>query len=186
MRAEPHAERLHETGDLLLGEMERAVEGHVLHEVREPALVFVFEHRTCLDDEPKLGARLRQLVLADVIAQAVRKCAYGNERIDRNGLAEGGVSKVDGRSRLLRAPKADDRRHGEDGKQQTDAGAKSHEVLCLQLPEIRSFQRVKARLARSNAPFSEWTCRKPPIRCALRGIRNHDGLVCARDSCVGG
>ncbi len=131
MRAEPHAERLHETGDLLLGEMERAVEGHVLHEVREPALVFVFEHRTGLDDQPKLGARLRQPVLANVIPQAVRQCTHGNERIDRNGLAEGGVSKVDGRSRLLRAPKADDRRHGEDGKQQADAGAKSHKVLSL-------------------------------------------------------
>src|SRR6186713_17441 len=100
MRAEPHAERLHETGDLLLGEMERAVEGHVLHEVRESALVFVFEHRTGLDGQPKLGARLRQPVLANVIPQAVRQCTYGNERIDRYGLTEGGVPKVDGRCGL--------------------------------------------------------------------------------------
>ena len=46
-------------GELLLGK-ERAVEGHVLDEVREPALVFVFLDRTGVDREPKLGARLRQ------------------------------------------------------------------------------------------------------------------------------
>ena len=85
--------------------MERAVEAHVLHKVRKPALVFVFVHRTCLDDEPKLGARLRQPVRADVIPEAVGKRADGNERIDRNGLVEGGASKVDGRCGCWAFPK---------------------------------------------------------------------------------
>ena len=131
VRAEPHAERLHEAGDLLLRKMLRAVEGHVLDEMREPALVFVFEHRTCLHHEPKLGARLRQPVLADVVAQAVRKRADGDQRIDRNGLAERRVLKVDGRGRLLGAGKADDRRHCKDRQQQANTGVKRHEVLSL-------------------------------------------------------
>ena len=56
VRAEPHAERLHEVGDVLLREVPGAVEGHVLDEVGEPALVVVFEDRARLDDEPKFGA----------------------------------------------------------------------------------------------------------------------------------
>ena len=88
MRAEPHAERLHEVRDLLLRKMQRAVERHVLDEMRQPPLVFVFEHRTCLHHEPKLGARLRQSVLANVVAQAVRQRANRDQRIDRNRLVE--------------------------------------------------------------------------------------------------
>ena len=94
MRAEPHAERLHEARDLLLRKMLRAVEGHVLDEMRQPPLVFVFEHRTCLHHEPKLGARLRQPVLANVVAQAVRQRANRDQRIDRNGLVERRVLRL--------------------------------------------------------------------------------------------
>ena len=64
VRAEPHAERLHEAGDVLLGEVQRAVEAHMLDEVREPALIFVFEHGARVDDEPKLGAGLAVALFA--------------------------------------------------------------------------------------------------------------------------
>ena len=60
---------------VLLGKVQRAVEGHVLDEVRKAALVFVFEHRARIDDEPKLGAGLRLPVLADVVAEPVRQRA---------------------------------------------------------------------------------------------------------------
>ena len=58
VRAEPHAERLHERGDVLPGEVPRAVERHVLDEVGQPALVVVLEHRPRLDHQPQFGARL--------------------------------------------------------------------------------------------------------------------------------
>ena len=75
--AEAHAERLDERHELLLGKVLGAVEGHVLDEVREPALVVVFENRAGVDDEPELGALLRLLVGADVVVQAVRRAAPG-------------------------------------------------------------------------------------------------------------
>ena len=58
-------------GDVLLREVQRAVEAHVLDEMRQPALVVVFEHRAGVDDEPQFGAALRLRVRADVVAQAV-------------------------------------------------------------------------------------------------------------------
>ena len=58
VRAEAHAGRLQEGDDVLLREVPRAVEAHVLDEVREPALVVVFENRSGIDDEPELGATL--------------------------------------------------------------------------------------------------------------------------------
>ena len=88
VRAEPHAERLHERDDVLLREVARAIEGHVLDEVRQPALVVVFEHRAGLDGEAKLGASLRLPVGAHVVAQAIRQRADGDLRIDRNRLVE--------------------------------------------------------------------------------------------------
>ena len=107
VRAEPHAERLHETRDLLLGTSVRAVERHVLDEMRQPAAVFVFEHRTCLHHEPEAGPRLRRSVLANVVAQAVWQRANRDQRIDRNRLVERRIFKVDGGGRLLGAGKAD-------------------------------------------------------------------------------
>ena len=78
----------------LLREVLRAVEGHVLDEVREAALVVVFEHRAGIDREPKLGAALRLPVGADVVAEAVRQRADGDLRIDRHDLVErGGLNR---------------------------------------------------------------------------------------------
>ena len=44
------------------GKVLGAVERHVLDEVRQPALVVVFENRAGVDDQPQLGALLRLLV----------------------------------------------------------------------------------------------------------------------------
>ncbi len=83
--AEAHARRLQERDHVLLGKVTRAVEGHVLDEVRQPALVVVFEHRPGVDDEPELGTILRLLVDADVVAHAVGQRADRDPRIDGNG-----------------------------------------------------------------------------------------------------
>ena len=90
VRTETHPERLHEAADVLSWKVPRAVEGHVLHEVREPALVVILEHGARVDDEPKLCATLGQPVLADVVAEPVRERADRNLRIDRHRLVEPG------------------------------------------------------------------------------------------------
>ncbi len=82
--AEPHPRRLQERDDLLLREVARAVERHVLDEVREAALVVVLEHRAGVDGEAELGAPGRLGVVADVVAQAVRQRADRDPRIDRH------------------------------------------------------------------------------------------------------
>ena len=90
VRAEPHAERLHEGAHGVAGKVPRAVERHVLDEVRHAALVFVLEHRTGLDGEPKLGARLGLPVLPDVVAESVGERADRDQRVDRHDLVERG------------------------------------------------------------------------------------------------
>jgi hypothetical protein len=108
--------------------------------MREPALVFVFEHGPCLDHEPKLGARLRQPVLADVIAQPVRQRADRNHRIDRNDQVEGRVFEVDGAGRPLSGGKADHRRQRKDRQQQANTGAQGHrDIVALNCRELTQF-----------------------------------------------
>ena len=104
VRAEAHADRLHERDDVLLREVARAVERHVLDEVREPALIVVFEDRAGVDDEPELGAALRLLVRADVVAQAVRQRADGDPRVDGNGRRQRRVLRAGGDGALSGAP----------------------------------------------------------------------------------
>ena len=67
MRAEPHAERLHEADDVLLGKMLRAVECHVLDEMRKPPVVVVFEHRTGLHPQRSARRAPAESILSDVI-----------------------------------------------------------------------------------------------------------------------
>ena len=113
------------------GKVQRAVEAHMLDEVREPALIVVFEHGTRVDDEPKFGAGLRLLVRADVVAQTIRERADRDQRIDRNGLAERGLLNARRDGRLLRCAPATltataiaaTRNH------QPYASAKSHESI---------------------------------------------------------
>ena len=62
-------------GDVLPREVQRAVERHVLDEMRQPALVIVLEHRAGVDDESKLGAAARLSVRPDEVLQPVRQPA---------------------------------------------------------------------------------------------------------------
>ena len=58
-RAEPHADRLHEVDQVLLGEVLAAVERHVLDEVGQAELVVVLDDRADVDDQAQLGALVR-------------------------------------------------------------------------------------------------------------------------------
>ena len=71
--AEPHADLLEEVDERLLREALRAVERHVLDEVREAALVVVLEHRARVHREPDLRALLRLLVRQHVVGEPVRE-----------------------------------------------------------------------------------------------------------------
>ena len=109
------------------GKCARAVERHVLDEVREPALVVVLEHRAGVDHEPELGAALRLLVGADVVAQAVRQRADRDPRIDGNGSRQRNVLRP-GRDGALRARhNAGTCRERQRQEHQGRAGAKDHE-----------------------------------------------------------
>ena len=81
--AEPHTDRLQVLHEIVLVEMRRAVERHVLDEVREAELVLVLEHRAGVHDEPQLGALFRLVIDADVVADAVRQRADLDLGIDR-------------------------------------------------------------------------------------------------------
>ena len=86
VRPELHADRLHEARDVLALEVLRAVEGHVLHHVRQPDLVVVFEHRPGVDHEAEFGSVRRPRVAADVVPQAVLQPADRDAGIDRHPL----------------------------------------------------------------------------------------------------
>jgi hypothetical protein len=78
----------------------------VLDEMRKSALIFVFEHGTGVNDEPKFGAAPGLSVLSDVVAQAIRERADGDERIDWNRLTERGILNTGDGAWLLRARQA--------------------------------------------------------------------------------
>ena len=88
IRSDADAERRQELADPLLREVPRALEQHVLDEMRQALLVVVFEHRSGLDDQPELGAPRRLGILPHVIAQAVRQRADGDFGIDGHLLRE--------------------------------------------------------------------------------------------------
>ena len=129
VRAEPHAERLHEGADGIAGKVPRAVEGHVLDEVRHAALVFVLEHGAGLDGEPQLGARLRLPVLPDVVAEAVRERADRDQRVNRDDLVEPGGLDRGWDRRLLGAGQAQGGGNRGDENQEPEASMNSHGVI---------------------------------------------------------
>ena len=96
VRAEPHPGRLQERDDVLLREVARAVERHVLDEVGEAALIVVLEHGAGVDDEPQLGPPGRLGVAPDVVAQPVRQRADGDPRIDRDARPSAARSSAAG------------------------------------------------------------------------------------------
>ena len=112
VRAEPHAERLHERGDVLPGEVPGAVEAHVLDEVRQTPLVVVFEHRAGLDHEPQFGATPRLPVRTHVVAQTVRQPADPDLRVDINDLGERVPQRAAGRGRRLGTSRVGQHRDG--------------------------------------------------------------------------
>ena len=133
VRAEAHAGRLQERDDVLLGKVARAVEGHVLDEVRQPALVVVFEHRSGVDHEPELGAVLRLLVGADVVAHAVRERADRDPRVDGNGGRQGRVVRPGHDGALARGGQASANGECRKHHDQRSAGAHGHGPMVPQV-----------------------------------------------------
>ncbi len=109
VRAKRTADGLEVGHDLLLGETLRSIEGHVLDEVRQPALFLLLQDRAGLHDERQERPAARLLVVPDVVGQPIAERApndsgiEGQEsvgpRIHRHG--RGGGSR--GRSGRLRS-----------------------------------------------------------------------------------
>ena len=78
------ADRLQVGHQLMLVEVGRAVEGHVLHEMGHAALVLVFEDGAGLDHQAQLELALGAGIALDVIAQAVGELAHLDLRADRD------------------------------------------------------------------------------------------------------
>ncbi len=89
IRAERDAAFFEHVDDRLLRKSLRAVERHVLDEVREPALIVVFEHRARVHREPHLRAMLRFLVRENVIGEPARERALRDARVERKRLIVG-------------------------------------------------------------------------------------------------
>jgi hypothetical protein len=83
VRPEAHAGALEEVHEVGLREAARAVEGHVLDEVRDAELRLVFEDRPGVDDEAELGALLGERVAPDQIAKAVRQAPAAHGAVER-------------------------------------------------------------------------------------------------------
>ena len=87
-RTETHAERFEKRHRLLLREVLRPVERHVLDEVRQTLLIGLFDDRPDVDHQPQFGALLRPLRRPNEILQAVREFASRDRGIERNLLRE--------------------------------------------------------------------------------------------------
>ena len=86
--AESHADRLEIFHDVVLREILRAVERHVLEKVREAPLIVVLENRTGVHDEAQFGTLLGFGVAAHIIAQAVGQGTGAHGRIARQQRTE--------------------------------------------------------------------------------------------------
>ena len=86
--AEACADRLEIFDKLVLFEILRPVEGHVLAEMREPLLLVAFQHRSRVHGEAKLRALFGLAVLEDVVRHAVLELAETRIRVKRNRIAE--------------------------------------------------------------------------------------------------
>jgi hypothetical protein len=90
VRPELHARAFEEIHDLHLLEVLRAVEGHVLDEMRQPQGLLGFEDGARIHDEMELGAVLRLLVGANVVGQTVGKFLDRHGRVDGQRVRRGG------------------------------------------------------------------------------------------------
>ena len=112
--------------------MLRAVEGHVLDEMRQALLIVVFENRPRLDDEAELGALFWSVVGAHVVAQAVRESAQRDVRVERHRLGERRRLKRVGRRRLLRDAQRSGEEEDRGDQRHLDPFAKSHgQTICF-------------------------------------------------------
>jgi predicted esterase len=68
--------------------MRRAVEGHVLDEMRETALVVVLQHGSGVDDEPEFSPLPRLMMGAQVVPKPVGKLSDGDCRVWLQDLRE--------------------------------------------------------------------------------------------------
>ena len=105
--------------------MRRAVEGQVLDDVGQAALVLVLEDRAGVDDQAQLGPVLRLPVLADPVAEAVRELADRDPGVDRDLLVEGVGGGRSGRGRLVLGPdggRRDERNDRQGGGQEEGQG----------------------------------------------------------------
>jgi len=81
--AEAHAHALEELDERARRVVRAAVEGHVLEEVREAALVLALMERAGLDDQAQRGPALRLLVGIDDVADAIGQPAEARRRVGR-------------------------------------------------------------------------------------------------------
>jgi hypothetical protein len=103
--------------------MPRTFELHVLDEVREAALILVFEHRPGLHDQPQFGLPRGLAIRPDVKPQAVWQAADQDLGVDRHLLREG-VCGNRGGGRLATGRSLGGRkRNGSGEEQENGAGA---------------------------------------------------------------
>ena len=86
--AQPKAERGEEITEALAREVLRALEFHVLDEMRDPELVVVFEDGSGLHHQPQLGFPGGLGVGTNVVAHTVRQRADRGLRVHRHGPRE--------------------------------------------------------------------------------------------------
>ena len=115
--------------------MARALEFHVLDEVRQPALIVVFEHRARLDDQPELRATRGLRVRPHVVAQPVRQRADDDLRIDRHRLrqavcGDGFRRRLAAGGRCLREDESGKREQG--GSNDAGGGAVLHRAAGIE------------------------------------------------------
>ena len=119
VRAEPRAGRFQRRNQLAGLEALRAVEGHVLEEVRQPLLIVLLVYRARLHRQLKADALFRPRVAPDVVFQPVRQRAGRDRRIERDRLGQG-RSRGRGLCRRRRALRAHRRRGHQANDEQRD------------------------------------------------------------------
>ena len=124
---EPAAERFQVFDDFVLGEALGAVERHVLHEVREPALLFLLQDRSGAYRQPQLGAVARLDVAPHVVDQPVAQRSPPHRRVERQRSAGGQVLGQGRRGGGGGQPqKQRERRGGQRGYRTTTSGTMTY------------------------------------------------------------
>ena len=84
--AELHADVLQVAEQSVVGEVLGSVEAHVLKEVCQSALVFLFEHRAYLLGNVEVGLSFGKGIVADVVGESVFEFAYTHVGVGGYGL----------------------------------------------------------------------------------------------------